>query len=469
MAFESYRHETDQPGGSSIDICRVFPLLLLALLFSLPNSQAAENDEPASNRKLNILTSFSPTFYSPFINAYKEKNPDLQLKVLNKKTTSAITEIERGNLRNFDIFWSSSPDAFAVLKKTGKLIHSGYTPDYLSINGSTNLYGDIDGYFYNFALSSVGIMWNEKVLNKNGIEKPDSLKDLEAPRFYGQLALSTPSRSGTNHLIVESLLQGMGWEEGWRFLLQASGNLETVTARSFSVPDGVANGRFGAGLVIDFLAIAKMYQQEEIRFTYGRPVFLMPATIGVLENGKDVDEAVAFIDFLLSPPGQAILLNPAIGRLPVSAAPFSGEQPHFHPLLELIQTGSTRPYNSELSKNRYLLVNALFDQLITYRLLERRRIWKKLLQMEELYGVDKVGQTGVRKQVLQLLCGVPVTEKQSFSLETNALFSATVTGELVEKKRNLIRQWENYLTGNFERAAKLLTNVNKQLVSAQQE
>ncbi|WP_163339094.1 hypothetical protein [Desulfopila sp. IMCC35008] len=92
----------------------IIPLFLLLLLFSLPNCLAAEHDVSGGDRKLKILTSFSPTFYSPFIDAYQKNNPHVQLKILNKKTTSAITEIERGNLRNFDLFWSSSPEAFAV-------------------------------------------------------------------------------------------------------------------------------------------------------------------------------------------------------------------------------------------------------------------------------------------------------------------------------------------------------------------
>lgn len=445
---------------------RGFVLLVVLIIITgtfCDRGMAKESVEFSKTGTLRILTSFSPDFYSPFIVAYKNKNPSLQIQILNKKTTAAITEILRGNTREFDLFWSSSPDAFAVLKEAGKLKRTGYIPGYQPLGREPLFLGDTDGYFYNFAISGVGFMWNDKVLEENGVVKPSSWSDLAHSRFYGHLAMSTPSRSGTNHLIVESLLQGMGWKEGWRYLLQASGNLETITARSFSVPDGVASGRFGSGLVIDFLAISKMNQQKEIGFSYGSPVFLMPAGVAVLKNASNGGDAVDFIDYLLSAEGQDILLEPSIGRLPVSATLFSSPEPRFHPLLKLIRNGSTRPYNTELSRRRYLLVNTLFDQLVTYRLLERRRVWKMLIQLEKKYGRKRVDEAGVRKEVLDLLCEVPVSEKKSVDKMLNDLFKVNLSGSYSEKKHEILKEWEQFVSDRLDKAENLLKAADGQL------
>ncbi len=45
--------------------------------------------------------------------------------------------------------------------------------------------------------------------------------------------MSSPSRSDTNHLMVESLLQQKGWIKGWETLLTTAGNLVTISSRSF--------------------------------------------------------------------------------------------------------------------------------------------------------------------------------------------------------------------------------------------
>ena len=72
-----------------------------------------------------------------------------------------------------------------------------------------------------------------------------------------------PGKTGSSHLMVEQLLQTRGWNEGWAFILSLAGNLSRdLTARSFGVTDGVAQGRFEIGLTIDFLAI----QGKRIRF-----------------------------------------------------------------------------------------------------------------------------------------------------------------------------------------------------------
>ena len=59
---------------------------LFCLCLALPAAVSAA--DPAL--RLNILTSFSPEFYNPFIQAYHRRRPGLQIQVLNKKTTAAI-------------------------------------------------------------------------------------------------------------------------------------------------------------------------------------------------------------------------------------------------------------------------------------------------------------------------------------------------------------------------------------------
>ena len=63
--------------------------------------------------------------------------------------------------------------------------------------------------------------------------------------------MSSPSRSDTNHLMVESLLQQKGWIKGWETLLTTAGNLVTISSRSFGVADKIKSGPGVAGPVID--------------------------------------------------------------------------------------------------------------------------------------------------------------------------------------------------------------------------
>jgi ABC-type Fe3+ transport system substrate-binding protein len=416
------------------------------------------------NNKLAIITSFPPEFYQPFINRFNDLYPSTQIRILNKKTTAALAEIQRGNRRRFDLFWSSSTDAFEVLQQGKRLLQSEFHLQYpaLEIKG-LNLHNH-NGYFYSFALSGVGFMWNNRFLKESQLPEPCGWNSLTDPVYYGQVAMSTPSRSGTTHLIVESILQKMGWQQGWAYLIRASGNFNTITARSFSVPEGIVNGRFGIGLVIDFLAQQRKALNGEIQFQYGKPVVLIPAGIALLKGAMNIEPAKQFLAFVLSPAGQKILLSPAIGRLPVLKNIYPAEKSQIPKLLHYINDDKIQAYDSELSRNRYHLVNKLFDQLITYRLPERRKIWKKLIELQKEPGSDQTQRKKLQKKITALLCTLPITAEESVDSELNNLLADTpLLAEENSKRRKVLRSWADFVTEQLKNASELLTGEERQL------
>ena len=437
------------------------PLLFKGLLFLLVVSLAplrpatALASSPTKEpRYLEIITSFPPEFYAPFIAAFSKRYPQIQVLTLNKKTTTAIDEIKRGNLRHFDLFWSSSPDAFAILKSEGALtaMPHGRHHKAIAIDG-VNI-DDPDGFFRGFALSGVGWMWNPDYLKKEGMAIPRRWESLGEPAYYGHLAMSTPSRSGTTHLVVESLLQEFGWERGWALLLRMAGNLKTISARSFSVPEGLIHGRFGVGLGIDFLALSR----PKLAFRYGAPVYLAPASIALLKGGPHPTEAALFVDFILSPEGQSLLLAPAVSRVPVSEDFIRSQGPEKEPeLLGLIRQDLARPFDVALSQGRYHLVNQLFDRMITHRLPERRKLWKRFLDLEKQAASMGINPWPTKGAFLDLLTTVPVSADES----KNPLFTTPFTlsrrgASLGEAHRKQIQQWDRFLATRLRQAKTLL-------------
>jgi len=58
-------------------------------------------------------------------------------------------------------------------------------------------------------------MWNTRYLKAKKIPAPNEWADLTRPVYHNHLGMSAPSRSGTTHLTVETVLQGDGWDKGW--------------------------------------------------------------------------------------------------------------------------------------------------------------------------------------------------------------------------------------------------------------
>jgi len=435
-----------------------FWLLFLLIFIATPVSA----DE--KSRRLNILTSFPSELYTPFVDRFEALYPDIQISILNKKTTAAIDEILRGNERNFDIFWSSSADAFDILKSGNDLRRSQHSRKTPAVSISTVTLDDPDQYFYGFALSGVGWMWNSEYLVREKLPVPERWQDLVNPVYYGHLAMSTPSRSGTTHLIVENFLQKEGWKRGWSQLLLMSGNLATVTARSFSVPEGVNSGRFGIGLVIDFLA--RTEENPNIHFSYGRPIFLVPASIASVNNGLNPTEADLFIDFVLSLEGQKLLLRPEINRLPISSRLLSANRLKASRLLQFIEQNSLPSYNVKLSRERYQLVNQLFDKMITYRLRERRRLWKRLIDLEKRFGVKSQVMATLGSSVREHLSRVPVSEKQSRSPELHKLIPSVFTNVSPNSaERKILQSWDQFVNAELVQVKSLLDDADRTLSS----
>ncbi len=88
-------------------------------------------------------------------------------------------------------------------------------------------------FFLGQALAGYGIMYNTRLIKAKKLAPPASWADLLAPDWYGNVGITSPSRSGTMHLTVETILQGEGWDKGWNTLLRMSGNSAAITDRSF--------------------------------------------------------------------------------------------------------------------------------------------------------------------------------------------------------------------------------------------
>ena len=213
-----------------------------------------------------VLTSFPKELTTAYQKAFEAKNPGIKIEILNKNTVAGIAyvrELPAG--QRPDIMWASAPDAFEVLARN-KLLQAAPETKNPAAPAKIGNYplNDPDGLYYGQALAGHGIMWNTRYLAANKLPAPKEWKDLTTPEYFGHVAISSPSRSGT--MTVETILQGEGWDKGWTQLLEMMGNAAAVTDPSFAVPDGVNNGHYGIGIVIDFFGLAGKYSGFPVDF-----------------------------------------------------------------------------------------------------------------------------------------------------------------------------------------------------------
>ncbi len=321
----------------------------------------------AAQQQVTILTSFPKELTSAYKAAFERANPGTRVEILNKGTSAGVAYLRETRAGDRpDVFWASAPDAFEVLAKDGLL--TKFDPGVKGIPDKIGNYpvNDPRGFYRGQALAGYGLMWNTRYLAANKVPAPKEWVDLVKPVYFGHLATSSPSRSGTTHLTIETILQGEGWEKGWSQVLQIAGNAAAITERSFGVPDGVSNGQFGIGLVIDFFGLAAKNSGFPVEFAYPSQTAIVPANIALVNGAKNADLGRRFIQYTLSPAGQELLLDPKISRLPVlpetyRKAPAGYPDPYGGKIRAKVD------FDSELSEARYFVVSALFDHAITFR------------------------------------------------------------------------------------------------------
>lgn len=335
----------------------------------------------AEGRRVQIITSFPPSFFEPFRSAFRSRYPDIAVEIVQRKTTAAVIDIRTKKRPEADLFWASAPDAFELLKRANLLapLQPRKTGAPQTIAGYP--VNDPDHRYLGFAISGYGLVYNPSYLTARALPVPRNWADLAAPVYAGHIGLTSPARSGTTHLMVEALLQSLGWDRGWALWSAIGGNLATITARSFGVTAGVARGRFGIGISIDFLTEARTAEGEGNRFVLPGETLFAPASVARLATSPNPKEAELFIDFILSPEGQRMLREPRIGRLAVSPSAYGPEETPPH-LSETEGIFNRTGFDAGLSAGRYELVNLIFDEWITFRRTEHARLWRNLQAME---------------------------------------------------------------------------------------
>ena len=400
-----------------------------------------------------VVTSFPKELTEAYKKAYEKKYPQDKVEILNKGTSAGIAFVrEQPAGSRAEIFWASAPDAFEVLAAEKLLqkveVETKGIPDKVG----TYPVNDPEGMYRGQALAGYGFMWNTRYMQANKVPVPKEWADLAKPAYFGHVATSSPSRSGTSHLTFETILQGEGWDKGWTQILQIAGNCAAITERSFGVPDGVQNGQYGVGIVIDFFGLAAKASGFPTEFAYPSVTSIVPANIGVVAGARSPEAAKRFVAFTLSEEGQKLLLDPKISRLPVLPTVYK-QAPAGYPNPFDGSIKAKVNFDSGLSQSRYYLVSSLFDQVITFRHKELQAATKAIHDADKRLGGRASPQL---EEAKKLAWTVPVATQQTQDKAVLAVFAAKKGDDAALKRKTQIEEeWSSKARANYVRAAEL--------------
>lgn len=346
----------------------------------------------AKDNELVILTTFSREPLGALIEEFAKQYPQVEVRLIHRRTQSSIQLLSRSYIQDIDLVLTSSPFLMQELSDHGRLNvlnAATQTPDWLKpFVLPPNDKVAVLGY------SGAGIVWNQDYLSANSLPAPKTFIELTDPIYFGHITMSTPSRSGTTQMMIESMLTQYGWEKGWQIILNTGANLGTISARSFGVSDYVAKGQFGLGPTIDSYALLLKQGFDHLSFTYDRDLTLMPTYMAEIQGKQPDQYAQKFIQMLQSDDVQSRLVTSSMAKHAIADSRLLSEQ---NPALDLKQV-----------MIRESIVNQIFDIAITQRLPVLKDTWLSLLTLEKKL---KDAKTQKRLNDLELtLFSLPLSE-----------------------------------------------------------
>jgi ABC-type Fe3+ transport system substrate-binding protein len=335
----------------------------------------------SATEKVVVLSSYPQEVITQFEAAFEQAYPQYRLELLWRQSRDTMNYLHQPH-SPVDVYWTPAQRNFAALAREGALRKLD-----IDLNGLPKKIGgfqisDPDGYYVAHETAGYGMAYHPAELKRLGLPVPTDWKSLTAPAFNGHVVMPIPSKVGFAPMLVDTLLQGYGWEQGWCVLEQVAANASLATIGATFISDDVGSGRIAVGMTMDFFAVSAIANGKPLRFTYPEKVGYSPAHIGIFREATNLDGARAFASFVLSDQGQKILFHPDIRKLPVRPAVYAGKPAGYFDPFAAAQLAS---YDYDVSAGlvRQELDSALFDALITRHHTELKAMWAALHQAEQ--------------------------------------------------------------------------------------
>jgi len=224
-----------------------------------------------------------------------------QYQRLSTGEVPAKIEEENGN-PSADVWFGGTNNPYDDLAAKGFLDNS-----YVPVNAAhltKDIYKNPDGYWYGIYTGILGIMVNKDELDRMGLEAPQTWDDLLKPEYKGLIWLSNYNTAGTAKLVVNTMLQMKGHDEGIKYLVDLDKNIQVYTKSGSGPSKNVGTGEcvIGIGFLHDGVTQIVDNGYENIQLIIpkdGTTCEIGP--VAIFKGAKHPNAAKLFMEYALSP------------------------------------------------------------------------------------------------------------------------------------------------------------------------
>lgn len=208
---------------------------------------------------------------------------------------------EENGTPSADVWFGGTTDPYNVCAAAGLLM------PYEAQNAShllSDAYRDADGNWYGIYKGILGFMVNRDELDRMGLEAPQDWADLLKPEYEGLIWTSNYNTAGTAKLIINTMIQKYGHDEGIQYLLDLDKNVHVYTKSGSGPSKNVGTGEcvIGIGFLHDGITqiVDNGYGNIELIIPSSGTSYEIGAT-AIFQGAKHVNAAKLWIEYALSP------------------------------------------------------------------------------------------------------------------------------------------------------------------------
>ena len=209
-----------------------------------------------------------------------------------------ITE-EKGN-PSADVWFGGTNDPYNEMARAGMLMaYEAKNAEHLV----KPAFRDAEGYWYGIYQGILGFMVNNEELERLGIDAPKTWDDLLKPEYEGLIWLSNPNTAGTAKLVINTMVQMKGHDEGLAYLVELDKNIAQYTKSGSGPSKNVGTGEctIGIGFLHDGVyQILQGYDNIGLIIPEDGTSYEIGST-AIFEGCEHPNAAKLWIEFALSP------------------------------------------------------------------------------------------------------------------------------------------------------------------------
>ena len=163
---------------------------------------------------------------------------------------------------------------------------------------------DADGYWYGIYKGILGFMVNKDELARMNLEAPQDWQDLLKEEYKDLIWLSNYNTAGTAKLVINTMIQKYGHDEGIQYLVDLDKNIQVYTKSGSGPSKNVGTGEcvVGIGFLHDGITqiVDNGYENIELVIPSSGTSFEVGAT-AIFKGAAHPNAAKLWIEYALSP------------------------------------------------------------------------------------------------------------------------------------------------------------------------